>query len=196
MSVKLYLAKIPENLDFGLIPLLSEYRQAKLNNATNEKFIKQSIAAELLLERAVEGIYSRPLPIVCGENGKPYFADGKLQFSISHSGDYVACALFEREIGLDIQIHRECDMKLAKRYFTSEEYEHLKLNPDSFTEIWTKKESYLKALGTGLSGGLSSFSVMGDLDEYYYQRKDDLHICVCIPGEKSIEVDMFEIKLL
>ena len=196
MSVKLYLAKIPEDLDFGVIPSLSEYRREKLNNSTNEKLIKQSIATELLLERAVDGIYSRPLPIVCGEKEKPYFADQKLHFSISHSGDYVACAVCEREIGLDIQIHRECDMKLAKRYFTSEEYEYLKLNPDSFTEIWTKKESYLKAIGTGLSGGLNGFSVLGNLEEYYYLRKDNLHICVCIPGGKSFEVDMFEIKLL
>ena len=196
MSVKLYIAKIPEQLDCSVISRLSEHRRNKLSSVRNEKGIKQSVAGELLLEKAVEGVYSRPLPIETGEKGKPYLAENKCYFNISHSDEYVACAVADFELGLDIQSEVICNLKLAERFFSKDEFEYLKTDNSAFTMLWTKKESRLKALGLGLSGGLSNFSVLENEHEYYYNRIDDLHISVCVPNAKSVEVDMFEIKLL
>ena len=196
MSVKLYISKIPEELDISFLSQLSEYRKNKLSKASNDKLIRQSIAGELLLEKALEGLYSRPLPLELSDNAKPYIIGSKLHFNLSHSGEYVACAVCSEELGLDIQLERNCDLKLAKRYFTDEEYKYLVNNPHAFTEIWVKKESRLKALGTGLKAGLDSFSVFDKAWEYHYCRIGDLHIAVCVPNLESYKVDIIEIKLL
>ena len=54
---------------------------------------------------------------------------------------------------------------IAKRFFTSAENEFINLSSDkrlAFFEIWTKKEAYLKQIGTGLKTPLDSFCTMTD----------------------------------
>ena len=63
---------------------------------------------------------------------------------------------------MDIQLVKPIDTRLADRYFAAEEREALARSEcaqDLFFRLWTVKESYLKALGTGLSRPLSSFTV-------------------------------------
>lgn len=102
-------------------------------------------------------------------NGKPYFPQiPQIRFSISHSGGFWACVFHEKEIGLDIEdpmIRRETIPldRLAKRYFSPEEQEFCKEKDlKAFLKIWTRKEAYLKCMGTGIAGGLSGFSVVSD----------------------------------
>lgn len=60
-------------------------------------------------------------------------------------------------------------MKMAKRFFTVEEAEFINKSTDrnsAFFEIWTKKESFVKAVGKGLAIPLNSFSVLTDRIEY------------------------------
>lgn len=82
----------------------------------------------------------------------PYF------FSLSHSEDYVMCAISEREVGADIQKMRACDvMKPAERFFSERERERLRRCSDEakqrelFYELWTCKEAYGKLTGKGLT---------------------------------------------
>ena len=142
------------------------------------------LAAEALLIQAVRNIdpqVSLPLVIQTKETGKPYFADIPLFFSLSHSGDYVACAVADYEIGLDIQCIRPLDERLVHRCFTPQEQSILResKNPDNmFTTLWSIKESYLKATGQGLSGGLSSFSIAwGDTVRLVNQPKARFWLC-------------------
>lgn len=105
-------------------------------------------------------------------NGKPFFPQiPEIHFSISHSGGFWACVFHENEIGLDIEdpaIRRKTIPidRLAKRYFSPEEQEFCRrMDPEgndlkAFLQIWTRKEAYLKCVGTGISGGLSRFSVV------------------------------------
>ena len=63
------------------------------------------------------------------DDGKPYFKEiPGIRFNLSHSGDYIACAFSDLEIGLDLQIcsapHLSV-MRIAKRFFTGQEYEAL-----------------------------------------------------------------------
>ncbi len=106
-----------------------------------------------------------------GERGKPELADSRtannLQFNLSHSQDL---ALFgfatHARIGVDIERLKPMPdaIKMAQRFFTPQESTLVRdrvgiKQMQMFFRLWTAKEAYLKALGTGLSGSLSSFNI-------------------------------------
>lgn len=195
--LKLYYSRIPEELDEEMVPFFSEYRKNKLAQITSPKLRRQSICAELLLERAVENFYKRPLPIVVGTNGKPRFEGDKLHFNISHSANWVACAVSNKEIGLDIQVISECNLAICDRYFGEDEKNYILSSENrdlAFTEIWCKKEAKLKASGVGLKGGLAEFSVLEIETELFFTCIEDVCCTVCVPGLNDFKIEQEEIK--
>lgn len=92
-----------------------------------------------------------------GRNGKPYFQDYPFYFNLSHSGEYVFCAISDREVGVDIQQFRPVDVvRLTRRFFTEEEQRALERCLDRegqrklFYRLWTRKEAYGKLTGEGI----------------------------------------------
>ena len=89
--------------------------------------------------------------------GKPMCEDGPA-VTIAHTGNVVICAVTQQgQIGIDIELphgrHRETD--IAQRYFAADEVEWLaKQSQDRFYMLWVLKEAWLKAIGTGIAGGL------------------------------------------
>ena len=72
---------------------------------------------------------------------KPYFAKGKIFFSITHSNDIVLAAFETYNIGVDIEYMKERDYKsLLVRYGENNE------NPtrEQFYKYWTKEEAKIK----------------------------------------------------
>ncbi|MDF2522176.1 MAG: phosphopantetheine--protein transferase, partial [Clostridia bacterium] len=106
-------------------------------------------------------------PFLVNEYGKPYLPTNfNLQFNVSHSGEWVVCAVDERPVGIDVELMRKTDMlEIAHRFFAAKEYDMLSnadksIRKELFYDIWTLKESYIKALGKGLSIKLNSFSII------------------------------------
>ena len=99
--------------------------------------------------------------IEAGEFGKPYFTDCPgLFFNLSHAGGCAVCALSGAPVGIDIINERKNRSRAAEK-FTAAEQEWLKERPEAaFFDLWAKKEAYLKAIGTGLTRRLDSFSVL------------------------------------
>lgn len=101
-----------------------------------------------------------------GPHGKPSLsADSAARlpvaFNLSHTRGLVACVIglgADRQLGIDVERSDrpiETDM-IADRYFSESEQRHLRLTPASdraasFFDLWTLKEAYLKARGTGLT---------------------------------------------
>jgi 4'-phosphopantetheinyl transferase len=96
------------------------------------------------------------------KNGKPEISlpTTDIRFNLSHSKGKVVCAVTRnKNIGIDIEkITSDIDiLTVAKNYFSKTEVNHLttlktpaqKLN--LFYSLWTLKEAYVKATGTGLS---------------------------------------------
>ena len=97
-----------------------------------------------------------------GIHGKPYFpSHPDVHFSVSHTGNLWVCAFADREVGLDVQEHRENDdparlFRLAKRWFSDGERRKMDecgYEPAEFYRIWARKEAYVKFTGDGIGAG-------------------------------------------
>lgn len=101
-----------------------------------------------------------------GEFGKPRLLNSRpdqgLVFNVSHSE---ACALiavgFERMLGVDIECWRDLSNMeaMVDRYLSAGEQQHwlslpLDRRTSCFYAFWTRKESFVKAVGRGISLGL------------------------------------------
>lgn len=97
--------------------------------------------------------------------GKPYFKDyPQVYFNLSHSADYVCCAIGNAPVGVDIQKHVPIKNGLAKRFFTEDENRLLNsLDAEEreilFFRMWSIKESYIKFTGGGIKQGLDTFRI-------------------------------------
>lgn len=118
------------------------------------------------------GVPPRELRFVKGEHGKPALDPSWLgareapAFNLSHSGSFGALALGHGTgaIGVDIEQHRPGRRfgALARRNFAPAEVRDLEALPEDarslrFYDVWTLKEAYLKARGTGLQLPLAGF---------------------------------------
>lgn len=112
----------------------------------------------------------RSLQFAYSEKEKPSLAAPRtvaIEFNVSHSGS-VALLAFARGklVGVDVeQIRADFDHeKIAVRFFSENERKQLSAlapsaRPDAFFRCWARKESYIKAVGTGLSLPLRDFDV-------------------------------------
>lgn len=109
----------------------------------------------MLISQAAKELAGADAPTVMRtDNGKPYFKDIPLHFSVSHSEKRVILAVSDRNIGADIQFIAPRNTDIANRYFTEAECAYIGDDLARFYEIWTKKEAYGKWEGTGLSAAL------------------------------------------
>ncbi|MBQ8178756.1 MAG: hypothetical protein IJ033_06175 [Clostridia bacterium] len=70
----------------------------------------------------VQSIAYEPYALKKDADGKPYIEGNSIKVSISHSGEYLAIALSNNDVGIDIQEHVEADyLRIAKRYDFSAE---------------------------------------------------------------------------
>ena len=191
-------------------------RQQKIKQCKNEDDRLRAFGAGLLLEYGLRQYgYTQTIPVgspaaaeleqtgqtrslqqvrfVYGKNGKPYLGTGQgerlpLMFNLSHSGTYVAAAFGTENIGVDVELIRTGKQKIAQRFFAEDERKYLEKcwTDEAFTGIWTRKEAYIKAVGTGIAMSLDSFSTMEEqVGEYYLKTwnvKRDVWLSVCRKG--------------
>lgn len=110
-----------------------------------------------------------------GPNEKPYLAEPapgpdaahRLEFNLSNSDD-LAVVAFTRgeEVGADVEKLRPLPdaLDIAERFFSAGERRVLAKVPreereQAFFRAWTRKEAYLKAVGTGITVPLDRFDV-------------------------------------
>lgn len=106
------------------------------------------------------------LTIEKNECGKPFFSKlSNYSFNISHSKDWIVVAISSDEIGIDVEYNEEFDYcevveaffseKEKKLFFDAMNHEQAKV----FYQLWTLKESYIKAIGQGMMMKLDSFDI-------------------------------------
>jgi len=114
-------------------------------------------AGRKLLEEMVAAHTGKPMPpIAIGSRGKPYFTEGPLHFSISHSKGHVFCALSDRSIGIDAEeADRKISPALAEKILSASEYAQWQQATDkekALLTFWVLKEAMAKCTGEGLRG--------------------------------------------
>jgi 4'-phosphopantetheinyl transferase len=97
------------------------------------------------------------------EYGKPFISTDQnssaLSFNLSHSNGMALYAVTQgRRIGIDVEYMRDdfATLEIAERFFSKNEFEALKRAPinqrtKAFFNCWSRKESYIKAIGMGVS---------------------------------------------
>ena len=159
---------------------VSEQRREKLARLRAQAPRLLSLGAALLLDRMLLDAGLPPAgPFAFGEQGKPYLPGlPDMHFSLSHSGTWVLCALSDAELGCDVEGPRRFDPALARRFFHPDETAWLLSLPPreqdaAFLRLWTLKESYLKAVGLGLSLPLDAFCILPEGDGFALTAPSD-----------------------
>jgi 4'-phosphopantetheinyl transferase len=156
-------------------------RDARLLDAqetkTYQRFVaavdrRDYAAAHALLRRTLTSVVPRQPPEAwCFERtafGKPYLSapelDGPpLRFSLSHTRGYVACAISrDGEVGVDVESRSQIDdlETLMGGVCSADEQGQVLAAPRSeqaarFLDLWSLKEAYVKACGTGIDTKLA-----------------------------------------
>lgn len=149
-----------------------------------KKIPQRKYDSDLLLQNVLLTEGQEGFEIKREENGKPYLLSPNeteaLFISVSHTKQYWACSLSQSgDVGIDIEERSRSVRKNTAKMLHPLEQEYLSLFlaesrewTEEFLNIWTRKESYIKCLGSGLSEGLSSFSVVDKKNEYALSIKD------------------------
>lgn len=166
--------------------LLPESRKDKVDRFRFEKDKKLSAGAYILLDSLLkeENITNPTFKI--DKYGKAYISNYKdIYFNLSHSGKMVACAISDKEVGVDIEYNDPTiDLDIAKHYFYNSEYESImkSQNPsDEFFNYWVLKESYMKYTGLGFNLDLDSFEIIIDNE-------------ITLKNKKQPKFNLFEIE--
>ena len=149
-----FLEKLPLNLRSPILKFKSpEDRQ-------------RALFAKLLLIEGLKdlGLHNYSLnQLQSSEYQRPYFK-GNIDFNISHSGFYIICAIsLDNRVGIDVEEIREIPVSDFDREFSKIEMEYINNSRNSMSEfykLWTQKEAFLKAIGTGLYTPLNIISVI------------------------------------
>lgn len=142
-------------------------RAARFRDARDgQRFASRRIWLRRLLA-AETGETAASLRLAYSAHGQPSLADHpQLFFSASHSAGWAMVAIADRPVGCDLERcdPAKADRGVADRFFSPAERAAMaRLSGrawlDGFFAAWTRKEAYVKAVGTGLSLPLDGFSV-------------------------------------
>jgi 4'-phosphopantetheinyl transferase len=143
----------------------SRFRQP---TSRNQHVVGRGMARRLLGSDAVN---PQSIRFAAEVYGKPYVkepAEARQPFNVAHTDGLVMCGIgndAHELIGVDVErLNRRTDPAIADRYFSKPEVRYLNTyrsdveRRDAFLRIWTLKESFIKAIGTGLQTPLADFA--------------------------------------
>ncbi|WP_341367379.1 4'-phosphopantetheinyl transferase superfamily protein [Yoonia sp. BS5-3] len=164
---------------------LSADEQARANRFVFARDRDRYVAGRARLRAILSQYLDQPAADIrfgYGSHGRPG-VDG-IAFNLSHTGDQALLAVAQDVVlGVDIEAIAPIEMAVAKAHFAPEELRALLALPEpgqvpAFYRCWTRKEAYLKAMGTGLATDLSSFTVTLGPNE-------DPKLLTCAPGDAA-----------
>lgn len=161
--------KIEQGQFNKLLNFLPEEKQNKIKKFYKIEDAQRALFSDVLLRILINkrlNIKNNEINFYANKFGKPFLKNNNnFHFNISHSGTWILCALDDMDkIGIDIEKIKPIDFEIAERFFSNEECIELFKKKDNeklmfFYELWTLKESYIKADGRGLSIPLDSFTI-------------------------------------
>ncbi|MDR2421356.1 MAG: 4'-phosphopantetheinyl transferase superfamily protein [Oscillospiraceae bacterium] len=216
--IKAYVVFIGRDMAEGelrrLLPRVSPEKRERAAQLRAAEDIQRLLIGDLLARFALSemlGVDPGGLEFSAGRLGKPELRGRPgVHFNISHSGRYAVCVSGDEPVGIDVQQAPEGRdfMKIAERFFRPDERGYISSFPPgghrlaAFTEIWAKKEAYVKREGAGLALGLSAFGVLDAPNAEFHKILDErgavCYVCASLgsaaPGVVRLSADGFLYK--
>lgn len=180
-------SELSQNEFDTLLHLVSPEKQERIKQFSFFRDARNCFLGDVLVRVEIcrsTGFGMKQLEFTTNEYGKPFLIGRPcIQFNISHAGRYIACAVADEPVGIDIEIMKPLELRIAERFFASDETEYIMVDNHiyRFYEVWTKKESRIKWEGKGLHKSLPSFSVFesNEQDRLIYHEifQNDEAIC-------------------
>jgi len=171
--MKIVAVKLPSDINSihldSLLRLLPEYEQRMVQKRLNIDTRYRTLVARVFLRlqlSKVLGTKWREIVLRIDKKGKPFLQHKEhLHFNLSHSGNWIVAAISKKKIGIDIEHLKAIAIERYSSFLQINERNYI-LDGNSeerlrrFFEVWTLKESYIKATGMGFYEPLSSYSVI------------------------------------
>ncbi|QNU67644.1 4'-phosphopantetheinyl transferase superfamily protein [Ruminiclostridium herbifermentans] len=218
--LEIYMVNLENNLDKEafdtLLCYVSEDKKAQIHRFYHFEDSQRALIGNVLSRYAIcKGLNIKNSDITFDKNeyGKPFLSSqNNFHFNISHSGKWVACAVSDYPVGIDVEVIKNIGFDIAKRFFSKNEYDELQKQPDDqkrayFYKLWTLKESYIKAVGKGLSIPLDSFTIsveksaivnsneaLIDYSLLHFSLDESTFFAVCAKNIDSYKKIVFDVK--
>lgn len=198
----------------GYINKDDQVKAGRLSNAEDRKTVLICYTLLRMILSKKLNIDPDEISYLYGIHGKPAIKGDPLFFNISHTRNSFSFAISEYfYIGLDVEeINRDINFEsIIRRFFSGDEGEYI-LNSkgksrERFFLLWTRKEAFLKAIGTGIIPQLANIEVhnpvnliernsIDDLKDasisnhhYIYSKKlQNYYLSVALPQESKISM--------
>lgn len=168
--MEVYAIKLSDNVGSEtverLLPFVDPEKQDRIRRFYRWEDSLRGLFADLLIRHIIilkTNLKNEEISFSKNEYGKPFLNEQEdFHFNLSHSGDWVVCAVDDKPVGIDVEEISPIDLDISKNYFSPDEHKDLIRKDDKiayFFTLWTLKESYIKIVGKGLSLPLNSFSI-------------------------------------
>lgn len=135
-----------------------------------------------------------------GSSGKPFLLNNQgLHYNVSHTKGAIIAIVALENVGIDIERVRKWNRRIVEKFFTENEQRYI-LSSESeyvrntrFYEVWTKKEAFLKWLGTGLDAELDSFDVFEQPNIVTWHYSEFI-VSICMESKNSINENIVTIE--
>ena len=192
-QVDLWLARDPQLRDVALLENLSRSlpadEQARVARMRSPDGRHQQLITRGLVRQVLSGYAAGVTPgawtFARNAHGRPAISGTPesardLQFNLAHTPGLVALAVARSvDLGVDVErTDKRAPLAVARRYFSPAEIAALDAlpaeeQPRRFRRLWTLKEAYLKAIGTGVAGGLGTMTFHFDPEGVRFEREAD-----------------------
>ncbi|WP_449601890.1 4'-phosphopantetheinyl transferase family protein [Paenibacillus sp. Marseille-Q9583] len=160
---------IPTNVYQLFLTRIGKEKKTRILKYQHIRSAYHSLFGELLVRAIIchnTSINNPEIDFIVGRYGKPFLKNyPNFSFNISHSGHWVVLIWNNQKValGIDVEEIKLIDLKIAETFFHRTEYLDLLSKQgieqtEYFFQLWTLKESYIKAVGKGLAIPLDNFS--------------------------------------
>ncbi len=183
-----------EKFEAGLNSLPWESRRERIARINRKEAALLPLGAGLLLKYALERAGVSDMTLGENEHGKPCLINNPdICFNLSHSGSIAICAVSDAPVGADVEKIRPFSEKVTRRFFAPEETAWILAQEDkndAYTRLWTRKESYYKMLGTGITLPMNALPLIPGIEHDFVFTEKEIpghRLCVCGDSEAVFE---------
>lgn len=160
-DIDVFVMRLLNPLDDGIFELfmraVDDEKKKEISAVKNKAVRDMKIVSRIFSGACIKktfGINLKEQDFGYEEFGKPCLVNfPDIHFNVSHSNGVFVCAVGNAIVGVDVEKIRDFSEKLILKTCNEEESKRVFESSDKDTEfckIWTRKEAYLKFIGTGI----------------------------------------------